>query len=625
MPRPRHHIARLAVSLAVGLGMTAVGSGGPSVSAANPTTGTDPAIGPSIGVEPIQWELVGTDAYIRGWLALDDGVDAAGHVVELHPAAGEGPALATGVTDSHGTFAVPVATDTAGSFVYEVRVVGDATVTAMTSTPVVVEVSTAWTQIDLASPESPVLGDQVLIAGQVLAQGLPVVDHFVSIERHGSDGVVALGQAGTDSTGSFEIVDVPTVEDWYVYAVHYEFGQGGTFYSSTTAYVDVFVSATAPAVVTVQAPARSIVGRPLTVSGRLVDRDGAPIPDREISVGGVGTVTTSGDGSFAVTVVPMSIGATKYTASFAGDSDFSAAGAVTGTVDIAAVPTSTSLVAPATAIIGAPVDMSGAVLDDRGDPVAGGSVLIRRVNASGTTTTLATVTSDAVGRFSLTTIAPSIGMVSYTAAYLGSTTRERSQASTAVSVTLVPTATSVTAPATATIGAPFTINGTVSDALGRVVTGGSVRIQRTDANGTVTLGTTTTTPTGSYSLATTATTAGSATYTATYLGDATRAASHGASTVNVTRIPTTVSVNSAKITKGRDKGSYTIVVTLGTSLAGRTVEISATPAGGTETVIAGGASALTVVYKPSAPTVITARFAGDARYAPSSATITLTP
>ncbi|MFF4119703.1 YncE family protein [Streptomyces sp. NPDC001714] len=185
------------------------------------------------------------------------------------------------------------------------------------------------------------------------------------------------------------------------------------------------------------------------------------------------------------------------------------------------------------------------------------------------------------------------------------------------------------APAKATRAKSLTVRGKLTANLA-LPAGTPLQVTRTDLEspngkflGTRYLGTG-----GAYSFTDTPPAGGRVKYTVTYAGDTTHTAATASDTVDVSRATPTLTLNNNG--KAYDYGrSVTFTAHLGTTYKNRKVEIWADPYGSDRpntlvksgTVSSGGNLSVTVTLKRK--TKLTAKFTGDARYAPGTATSTV--
>ncbi|MFF3886851.1 YncE family protein [Streptomyces sp. NPDC001914] len=187
----------------------------------------------------------------------------------------------------------------------------------------------------------------------------------------------------------------------------------------------------------------------------------------------------------------------------------------------------------------------------------------------------------------------------------------------------------VDAPAKATRAASLTVKGKLTANLA-LPAGTPIQVTRTDLdspNGK-SLGTKSLGAGGAYSFTDTPPAGGKVTYRVTYAGDATHLAASATDSVDVSRATPTLTLNNNG--KAYDYAqSVTFTAHLGTTYKNRTVEIWANPYGADKpdklvksgTVNSSGN--LSVTLGLTRKTLLTAKFAGDARYAPKTTTSTV--
>ncbi|KKD05120.1 hypothetical protein TN53_26345 [Streptomyces sp. WM6386] len=198
-----------------------------------------------------------------------------------------------------------------------------------------------------------------------------------------------------------------------------------------------------------------------------------------------------------------------------------------------------------------------------------------------------------------------------------------------VAPTKATTAITVTAPATATRAKKLTVKGKVSSKVA-LPAGIKLTATRTDLENTSgkALPAVTVKSDGTYSFTDTPTVGGKVKYTLKYAGDAGHAAGTGSDTVDVSRAKTTLTLNNnGKVySYGKD---VKFTAHLGTTYKSRKVEIWADPFGGDKanklvksaTVNSSGNLSVTLDLKRD--TKVTAKFLGDARYAPKTVSSTV--
>ncbi|NNN36866.1 Ig-like domain repeat protein [Streptomyces sp. S3(2020)] len=191
------------------------------------------------------------------------------------------------------------------------------------------------------------------------------------------------------------------------------------------------------------------------------------------------------------------------------------------------------------------------------------------------------------------------------------------------------TAITVDAPASATRAKKLTVKGTVTSKVA-LPAGAQLTVTRTDLespNGKA-LAAVTVKADGTYSFTDTPPSGGKVKYTVKYAGDAEHAARTASDTVDVSRAKTTLTLNNnGKVySYGKD---VKFTAHLGTTYKNRKVEIWADPFGGDKanklvksgTVNSSGNLSVTLDLKRD--TKVTAKFLGDARYAPKTASSTV--
>ncbi|WP_052440993.1 hypothetical protein [Streptacidiphilus anmyonensis] len=188
------------------------------------------------------------------------------------------------------------------------------------------------------------------------------------------------------------------------------------------------------------------------------------------------------------------------------------------------------------------------------------------------------------------------------------------------------TTASLTGPATAPRAVPLHLTGQLSG--GYHNPGQVLHVTRTDllhphglALPDIALGTD-----GTYTVTDTPPAGGANTYTVSYPGDAAYAPASASATVQVSRAATALSVGTNASTYPYG-ATATVTAHLGTTFDGRTVSVYAQPHGAAKVLLRTGAvdqhGNLAVPYRLTRDTVFTAAFAGDSRYAPTTASHTV--
>ncbi|MFJ3798457.1 YncE family protein [Streptomyces sp. NPDC090088] len=186
-----------------------------------------------------------------------------------------------------------------------------------------------------------------------------------------------------------------------------------------------------------------------------------------------------------------------------------------------------------------------------------------------------------------------------------------------------------TAPATAPRAKSLTVTGKLTSTTA-LPSGTKVSVTRTDDESSAgkEIGTATIGADGSYTFADTPPAGGKVTYTVSYAGDDYHAAATAQSTVDVTRTATTLTLgNNGKVYAYNTAVKFT--AHLGTTFKNRTVAIYADPYGKDkpEKLLKSGpvdsSGNLSVTVSLTRDTKLTAKFTGDTRYAPATATATV--
>jgi outer membrane protein assembly factor BamB len=213
--------------------------------------------------------------------------------------------------------------------------------------------------------------------------------------------------------------------------------------------------------------------------------------------------------------------------------------------------------------------------------VADANITLQRSTDNVTFSNLTNATTDTSGSYQFSQNESAAGIYYYRTAYDGNATYTNAT-SNIVSVTVsslptTPTTLTVTAPSTASINKPFTINGTLNITASTPVAGATIQLQK-NVSGTwtnVTGKTNTTTSTGAYRISTSELTAGKYQYRTTYAGNDTYAGTNsGSVTVTVNKIPTQLSASVNPTTVYQQfTVNGTLNTTDGTPIAGATIQL----------------------------------------------------
>jgi hypothetical protein len=217
-------------------------------------------------------------------------------------------------------------------------------------------------------------------------------------------------------------------------------------------------------------------------------------------------------------------------------------------------------------------------------------------------------------------LVPLLVMTSMSITFVGPAAVAPAWAGPVVASTLVLTATPASVAPTDTV----TLSGTLSFADASAAQGFDVVIDRSRNGGAfVSVATATTGAEGTFELVDQPPDAGSYTYRATFAGDASHAPSSATAAVEAARLRAhvTISVSRSRVTFGQ---SVRVTAHVDKGPKPRTVEIVQRPVGGGVVVLKSGAVGtdgdLSATLEPKQTSTFIARFPGDDRYRPASAT-----
>lgn len=192
---------------------------------------------------------------------------------------------------------------------------------------------------------------------------------------------------------------------------------------------------------------------------------------------------------------------------------------------------------------------------------------------------------------------------------------------------LIASTVEVVGTASVTVGHPVTLTGRLSFADGSPASGRSVEVRKSYADVDQLVGYASTDETGSFEIVDVPTVATTTSYTFSFAAAPPYASATGTTTVTVSKRSADLSISFTPGSgKGKNRTEDSVTATLGTTYTNRAVTITATPEGGSPTVIASGnvdaQGNLTTTYSLSATTTFVATFDGDAWYNPVSAETT---
>ncbi len=326
-----------------------------------------------------------------------------------------------------------------------------------------------------------------------------------------------------------------------------------------------FVGKIAPTATTTTAlslPTGSVTaGQSVTLSAKVTGQTGSTgTPTGTVTFLSGSTTLGAGtlDSTATATYTATSLNATTYNvmASYAGDTAFSASVSAAQNLVVAPVSATVTLTAPATATVGSSVTLSVAVTGTPGTPT--GTVIFKDG-----TTTLGTATL-ASGAASYKTSALTVGTHALSVGYTGDSVFGAATSTTQNLVVSLATPTvTLTAPATALVGASVTLSVAVAGTPGTPT--GTVTFK----DGTTTLGTATL-ASGAASYTTSALAAGVHSITVSYSGDSVFGAATSAASTLTISVPPAISFAAQPTSLTVVHGSSGTITITGTPVGGYT-------------------------------------------------------
>ncbi|MGE3811579.1 MAG: hypothetical protein AB7I24_08525 [Candidatus Nanopelagicales bacterium] len=267
----------------------------------------------------------------------------------------------------------------------------------------------------------------------------------------------------------------------------------------------------------------------------------------------------------------------------------------------------------ATAVIGAPVTVSGTLTDAAG-PLAGAPVTVSRPDGSGGTTTF-DATTGADGAFAVQDTMGSANRI-YTVDYAGDDAHYAASIDVSVAAVKASSTLVLSAPTTVKRGTAYSVKGTLTSG-GLPVKYASVTLVRKDLAGSRTIKLTTTSA-GTFAKSDTPAVGGTVSWTVSWAGTASQASAKSTRSVTVPRARTSLSVTTDK-TMYAYGTTAKVRVHLGTTYNGRIVSVYAKKYGASTPALIGRGKVsstgyLTVSYRMTTKTSFSAKFAGDYRY-----------
>lgn len=188
--------------------------------------------------------------------------------------------------------------------------------------------------LSLSGPSNALVGNSLTLTG-TLAVGseAPPAGTAITITRTvaGSTAVQTF-PASTSVTGSFTLTDTPPAPGQYTYTASYA---GTSTSASATASLAVDVTLISSSL-TESGPSTALLGKPVTLTGKLALETGTPPSESTITVtrtvaGSASvktfTVSTDSNGDFTLTDTPPAVGRYTYTAAYGGTNTISPAAA----------------------------------------------------------------------------------------------------------------------------------------------------------------------------------------------------------------------------------------------------------------------------------------------------------
>ncbi|MFI1155997.1 beta strand repeat-containing protein [Streptomyces sioyaensis] len=539
-----------------------------------------------------------------------------------------GPTLTatlSGGTASVTTSAIPVGTSTVTA-TYS----GDLNFTASSGTDTQTVSQASTTTLVTSAPDPSVVGEPVTFTATVSPVPPGAGTPTGTVTFVATDGVTTVSLTGTLIGGTASVTTNGLVTAG-TYTVTATYSGDGNFTGSVGTDTQTVGLASTTTLVT-SAPNPSVFGEPVTFTATVSPvLPGAGTPTGTVTFVGTGgpavTVPLVG-GTASVTTSTMLVGTTLVTATYSGDSNFTASsGTDPHTVAPAATTTAVSSL-PDPSVVGETVTLTATV-----SPVSPGAGIptgtVTFVATDGLTTVTLTGTLSG-GTTSVTSNGlVTAGVYTVTAAYggdgnftgsSGADTQTVNQASTTTAVTSTPDPSAVgeSVSFTATVAPVAPGAGTPTGTVTFVIDGGGGgTLTGTLSGGTTTVSTSTLDP-------------GTHNVTATYSGDADFSTSSGTDTQTVNQATTTTSVVSAPDPSVfGEPVVFTATVAVdppGVGIPTGTVAFVIDGAGGgtlTGTVVAGIATVTTTTLEPGTHNV-TATYSGDVNFAGSSGTDTQT-
>ncbi len=488
---------------------------------------------------------------------------------------------------------------------------GDSYDTAAASTPLQQQVNAATAAITVVSSKSPALfADPLTLTAAVTGSGSSPIGSVTFY-----DATAKLGTVPLDATGHATYATAAlTIGDHTLTAVY----SGDTNHAPvTSAPLDQpILQATALAL---QPAATHIVaGLPLvlhiTVTGTS-NQAGAPQPTGAITLTDgtvtLATLTPDANGAASYTAA-LAVGSHNLSASYAGDRNNAPSTSSPVPVLVEIATTSTTLTAaPSPAVFGSAVTLTAVVTGNGGTPAGN----LAFMDGAAVLTTIP-VGANGIATLTLTTLAP--GIHALTAVYSGDSNDQPSQSPAVQEQVALHTTLALTASANpALLGDPVTLTLTVSNGTAAPPTGTLILTDNGTPLSPIAL------VNGTATVTLSSPTLGSHTLAAAYSGDS----SNGSATaqplvLSITLRPSTTSLtaSSTALAAGQQLILISVVQATGAHAATGSVTFqSGSTILGTVAISNAGVATLTLV-PPAGTLSVTAHYAGDTLYAPSTST-----
>jgi hypothetical protein len=301
----------------------------------------------------------------------------------------------------------------------------------------------------------------------------------------------------------------------------------------------------APPNLTVEAPAQSALGSPVTVSGVLSDQ-GAPIAGAVITVrqDGVeqplGSPTTDADGRYSLEFTPADTGTLGISAQYAGTE---AVKPQSGHVVVKVVrrPVALTLAGPASVWPGEEISLNGSLFDGN-QALAGVSVRVDRRCEGSSPGDVETVLTDSSGSFTTKSTPGRCAYYDFVATYDGDDQRAPASKIATVDVNWVQPSIDLQTPSSVHVEDTVNVAGSLTTPDGPLA-GQNLVVRVSTPSGWRDVDTVTTDPNGWFETTDTPSIAGSHCYLVSYAGDAQTSATNSQRCVSVTRWATNLTMS----------------------------------------------------------------------------------